>query len=179
MAAHTAIVGVTKTLKTLLKEYMVDSASLPDFEITSRRPDTSPPATGVNVFLAHVADDPSFPDSGLPNASNAAHPPLPLKLHYLITAYGGSDTEEETAQSILGEAMLVLHEFPVIPESLMLRTLPTEPILDESLRGESGRISFTLLRFEDLTEIWPANAEAYRPSIAIEVTGVHIDSRLP
>ncbi len=182
MADHNAIVGVTKTLKTLLEEYMVESALLPNFEVTSGAPDTSPTGTGINVFLVRVRESAALKNQEIPGQGHPAdfgHPPLSLELDYLITAYGGSDTEEETGQSILGEAMLVLHEFPIITESLMRRTLSTEPILDEALRGEFEQVRITLdpISIEDLTKIWTATTEPYRLSVAYKVGVVQIESR--
>jgi hypothetical protein len=182
MADHTAIVGVTKTLKTLLDEYMVDSAPLAGFEVTSGAPDTSPTGTGVNVFLVHIRESAALKNQEIPGQGHQADygkPPLSLDLDYLITAYGGADTEEETAQSILGEAMLVLHDFPIITDTLMRRSLPTEPILDGALRGEFERVKITFdpISVEDLTKIWTATTQPYRLSVAYKVGVVQIESR--
>ncbi len=75
-------------------------------------------------------------------------PPLCLDLHYLSRAHGATDTGPDAdlqAQLILGDAMRVLHENPVLVDGL-----------DASLTGAAIRLKLILQRasIEELSKIW-------------------------
>src|SRR5215211_4968835 len=117
------------------------------------------------------------------------HPPLSLDLQYLLTAHGGSETAPDSdleAQQVLGDAMRVLHDLPVVTDQLTI-TRPAvgtvgDPILDTSLLGEFEQVKVGLqpVTLEDFSKIWTALPEAnFRRSVAYEVSVVQIESQRP
>jgi hypothetical protein len=70
----------------------------------------------VNLFLHQVTYNPAWRNVGLPSLGADGktplnNPPLALDLHYLLTAYGSDDWQ---AEALLGHALMMLHQFPVI-----------------------------------------------------------------
>src|SRR5262249_48590500 len=119
------------------------------------------------------------------------HPPLSLNLHYLLTAYGNEkDPHDETntifnetmSQVLLGSAMRVLHDVPIITDRIMtVRPVSGRRILDPSLSDEFEhmRLSLEPLPLEDSTKIWTALSRRYRLTAAYVVNVVQIESRRP
>ena len=84
----------------------------------------------LNLFLHQVT-----PNRGLAQpraavaqraaASASTNPPLALDLHYLVTAYGIADFQ---AEILLGYAMHLLHERPVLDRAAIRRALDPSPL---------------------------------------------------
>ena len=82
----------------------------------------------VNLFLYRVTENGYLQNQEIPGrgGSDYGHPPLSLNLHYLLTAYGSdlipgatpATTDEKLAQFLLGSAMRVLHDVPIVTEAL-------------------------------------------------------------
>src|SRR5437870_3973262 len=126
MSNALAIAGVTAVIKDLLDGGLIDhnlantmgsgvvvSALAPDsIELgndTTRR---------LNLFLHQATPNVAWRNVGYPSRNAAGdrirNPPLALDLHYLLTAYGTLDLEAEV---LLGYAMQILHETPVLAHS--------------------------------------------------------------
>jgi hypothetical protein len=104
----------------------------------------------------------------------------------MMTAYGASETNVDAdlqAQQILGDAMQVLHDYPIITDNLHENDNPGDPlILDPSLVGEFERVKITLqpTKLEDFSNLWTALPRAnFRRSVAYHVSVVQIQSRRP
>src|SRR6202008_4512506 len=90
--------------------------------VTTKPPDkaraTTETANQVNLFLYSVTYDAAWLNMNMPSQAKPAEtgsPPLPLVLHYLITAY--SDTipmPDVESHKLLGKAMSVLHDHPLL-----------------------------------------------------------------
>jgi hypothetical protein len=197
MSDFRAIGGVSATLKALLSDRM----ELPDFvaaaPVTIGLPpfsskDTDPHNEGprVNIFLYRVTENgylqnQEIPGRGAPSAYG--HPPLSLNLHYLITAYGNTELptvpptfDDTTAQLLLGSAMRVLHDVPVVTESVVSVKPPSGTmVLDASLRGEFEHVKLSIepLTLEDITKVWTATALRFRLSASYVANVVQIESR--
>src|SRR5579863_5588420 len=84
----------------------------------------------VNLFLHQVTPNSAWRNMSLPSmgpdgTTRLTSPSLALDLHYLLTAYAAQDTE---AEALLGYAILMLHENPILPRSEIrsaLAGLPT------------------------------------------------------
>ena len=176
MSNYLAIGGVSATLQTLLRDRMeippLPSGD-PSIPITIGTPadDDDTDAPRINLFLYQVTENSSLKNQEIPGHGHPAaygRPPLSLNLHYLITAYGasaGSDgdfADETLAHYLLGSAMRVLHDYPVIIEAL--ETGDSQPILDPSLQDEFERVKLYLepLSLEDATQVWTALTLPYR-----------------
>jgi len=142
------------------------------------------PTPRVNLFLYRVAENGFLKNQDIPGTGHPAdfgNPPLSLDLHYLLTAYGDRKDDESEAQEVLGDAMRVLHEYPVVTRKVRLRRDPDQAVLDPSLQGELERIKLLLdpIGLEDLSKVWTALALPYRLSAAYKVSVVQIESRAP
>jgi hypothetical protein len=192
MSSFLAIGGVSATLQTLLRDRMevppgmvrsdvTVSVGLPPVDDAGAEP------TRVNLFLYRVTENGSLKNQMIPgqgHPSEYGHPPLSLVLHYLLSAYGSSDDNgvmnETRAHFLLGSAMRVLHDHPVVTEALLTGNLPPpRTILHESLRGEFEQIKLVLdpISLEDLAKVWTALTRPYRLSAAYTVSVVQIESQ--
>lgn len=192
MSDFHAIGGVSATLQALLRDRMEVPTEVPggQFEITVGPPQ-GPPANNqdaepprVNLFLYRVTENAQLKNQEIPGHGHPAaygHPPLSLDLHYLLTAYGttddGGQMNETISHFLLGSAMRVLHDNPVIHDGMV--TGGGQSILHASLRGEFERVKVTLepLTIEDLSKVWTAITLPYRISAAYMVNVVQIESR--
>lgn len=193
MSNYAALGGVSSTLRALLRDRM-EIPPLPSgvttVPITVVTPDedddTSTPR--INLFLYRVTENGTYKNQEIPGHGHPAaygRPPLSLDLHYLITAYGTSEetdgefSDETVAQWLLGSAMRVLHDYPIITEDL--ETSEGDPVLDVSLLGQFERVKLYLepLSLDDVTKIWTALTLPYRLSAAYVVSVVQIESQGP
>jgi hypothetical protein len=190
MSDFRAIGGVSTSLRNLLRDRMEDPV-----DVTIAPPDvTVSSVTGrrLNLYLYQITENGYLKNQEIPGQGNPAaygHPPLSLNLHYLLTAQSSTETEVDSdlqAQQILGDAMRVLHDLPVVTDRLAI-TRPAagtvgNPILDTSLLGAFERVKISLqpVTLEDLSKIWTALPEAnFRCAVAYEVSVVQIESQRP
>src|SRR4029450_4897944 len=146
MSNFLAIAGVSRTLRSLLRDRMEP----PPVDVTIAPPDAA--VTGMtgrrlNLYLYQISENGFLKNQEIPGQGHPAdygRPPLSLDLHYLITAYGANDTNVDAdleAQQILGDAMRVFHEYPVVTEDLHEHDNPVDPLLlDPSLVGEFEKV---------------------------------------
>ena len=203
MSDFHGIGGVSVTLQTLLADRM----ELPDGILAVPPVTIGPPAFSsldsdprredprVNLFLYRVTENGYLQNQEIPGRGSAGafgHPPLSLNLHYLITAYGNETVagappgpplfDDRIAHFLLGSAMRVLHDVPVVTDRVTTVRPPSGSfVLHDSLRDEYEQVKLTLepLSLEDVTKVWTALALRYRLSAAYLVTVVQIESRRP
>ncbi len=196
MSDYRAIAGVSKTLRALLLDRMELPGGVSEVPVTIGPPpptpkDANPPreAPRVNVFLYWVSENGNLINREIPRRGSPAafgHPPLCLDLHYLITAYGNnklqsqgdSPFDDTAAHLLLGSAVRVLHDVPVITESVVASRLPGGgPILHESLRDGCAILKITLepLTLDDFSKLWMALGGGLRLSVAYVVNAVQVD----
>jgi hypothetical protein len=197
MSDFRAIGGVSATLQTLLGDRMewpdgITSAPItigpPPFSALDNNPRLETPR--VNLFLYRVTEHGFLQNQEIPgrgSGSGFGHPPLSLNLHYLVTAYGNEAIEDQAtifddsnAQFLLGSAMRVLHDLPVVTPNLATVRPPSGVIvLHESLRDDFEQVKTTLepLTLEDITKIWTALGLRMRLGAGYVVNVVQIESR--
>jgi hypothetical protein len=178
MSNQLAIAAVTATLRSLL----VRGVGIP--EVTARPLDNARrSATGhqLNLFLYQVLPDAAFRNQHMPRQikpGETGFPVLPLMLYYLLTAY--SDDEDDTnAHLLLGEAMGVLHDHPLLGSAeIRNATSPITELADSDLHDQIERVRITLqpLTFEDMSKLWTTFQTHYRVSAAYQVSVVLIES---
>ena len=197
MSTAHAIAAVTKVLVNLVDEGL-KAANLSGIVGSDVTVSALSPAC-VDLSAAH---DPNqliiflylaLPNSGgsgfdLPTRDSAGarlrNTPLALDLYYLVTAYGTGDF---FAEMILGHAMQVLHENPILARDairakLKPSAIPTNPELalaDSGLadQAEQVKVSPEKLTTEEISRLWSAFGAEYRPSVAYRVTVVLIEAR--
>jgi hypothetical protein len=195
-----AIGAVSAVLKNLLDNGIVEQVPLgTTVNVTAVAPDTirldaadDPPQ--LNVFMHQVTPNAAWRNRELPSRSGdgerISNPPLALDLHYLITAYGRSDFQ---AEILLGYAMHLLHERPVLDRAAIKRALDPSP-LDASMlppafqaltasdladQVEAIRITPITMAVDEMSKLWSAIQTHYRPSAAYQVSVVLIDAKKP
>ena len=178
MSSPLAIAAVTAALKDLLNDGLLnhDLSSIGSFSVTATPPDRV--TTGqnepnqLNLFLYQITPNLGWRNMDLPsrdgNGAQLANAPLAIDLHYLLTAYGSQDLNAEV---LLGYAMQLLHETPVLTRA-QLRTVLGAPspvdgsilpspfgslsALDLADQVELIKISPVFLTSEELSKMWTA-----------------------
>jgi len=204
MSTALAIAGVTAVLRDRLNDGLVNHnvAGLIGNTVTVsvRAPDRVVPSDGtestqLNLFLYRVAPNPAWRNAGLPaydpdGRHRTGNPPLALDLHYLLSAYSGGDLH---AEILLGYAMQLMHEFPVITREMIRAALTPSPdvgvLLPPALRALSDcgladqvellRITPLTIDTEEVSRLWSATQSSYRPSAAYQVSVVLIEANRP
>ena len=131
----------------------------------------------INLFLYQVAFNAAWRNRDMPGqvkSGETGQPPLALNLYYLITAYGEDD--KYGSQLLLGRAMQVLHENPI------LKGNEIEAVLKESeLQNQVEKVRITPLpqSLDDISKLWTTLQTQYRVSAAYQVEVVLIESKSP
>ncbi len=176
MSNGLAIAAVTATLRSLLS----DKLGLPD--VTARPPDKARDGIAgdqVNLFLYHIQVEPAWRNTGMPRQNKpgeTGQPPLPLNLFYLVTAL--SDEKDEVKNhSLLGRAMGVLHDHPLLDGSeIKDATQVNVPGSDLHEQIERVRITLQPLPVEEISKLWTAFQTNFRTSAGYQVSVVLIES---
>jgi hypothetical protein len=200
MSSAFAIAAVTAVLKDLLNNGLVDHdlSAVGNVSISALSPDRLPigqdEKSQINIFLYHVTPNTGWRNQGLPsrdiNGGRLTNPPLGLDLHYMVTAYG---KEEFHAEALLGYAMQLLHENPVLTRTMINQTLkPTLPLgvtlppglqlvstSDLAEQVELIKISPEILSIEEISKLCAATQAHYRPTAAYQVSVVLIQANKP
>src|SRR5271166_5859341 len=118
-----AISAVTTTLQYLLQKMSVDS-DLTDLSVTTLPLDKARGTNTnmqLNLFLYMLSRNPAWVNAPMPRQTmplEGFNPPLPLNLYYLVTAFGREDdTTQPFGHLLLGKAMSLLHDYPLISAS--------------------------------------------------------------
>jgi hypothetical protein len=199
-----AIAGVTAVLRDLLNDGLINhnvSGILGStVTVSALPPDRLVPTNGteasqLNLFLHQVTPNAGWRNEGLPSRdgsgrSRLTNPPLALDLHYLLSAYGAEALHTEI---LLGYAMQLLHETPVLSRSAIRTALQPSPnvgtalppalqaLADCGLADQVEQIKITpeYLSTEEMSKLWTAVQSHYRPTAAYVATVVLIESTLP
>lgn len=191
MANFTAIAAVSRTLRRLL----LDRMSSAGVSVTIAPPDVTIAGVSgprVNLYLYQMLEQAQLKNQSIPGREHPAafgHPPLSLTLRFLVSSYARTEDQPDSdiiAQSILGDAMLVLHDFGGRMDNMLLVTNRAgaigDPVLDPVLQSEFERVKLVLhpLPFDEVSKLWAAMPEAnLRRSVVYEASVVQIEGRLP
>jgi hypothetical protein len=111
-----------------------------------------------------------------------AIPPLPLNLYYLLTPFGkDNDTFEPYGHLLLGKAMSILHDYPIISAADMKNATSSALLQDSDLDRQLEHVRITLqpMSIEDFSKLWTGFASQYRLSAVYEVAVTLIESTRP
>lgn len=202
MSSALAIAAVTAVLKDLLINGLIDhdlNASIGDVTVSALPPDRistgADEASQLNLFLYNVSPNAGWRNADLPSRNGrgerTANPPLALDLNYLLTAYGAHDFH---AEILLGYAMQLLYENPVLPRAAIRTALSPTPVtggggLPPTLQAlaasnlaeqiEQIKIVQRAMTMDDLSKLWTAFQAKYRPSACYTISVVLIESTVP
>lgn len=181
MSSANAIAAVTATLRNLLTQAVTLEPDLQDTSVTTlpmdRARDSNNNANQLNVFLYQAMPSATWRNMPIPQQVQSLEsglPPLALNLYYLITAYGrDNDAQSPFSHVLLGRAMSVLHDHPLLgPEEIRV-ALPNN---DLYLQIERVRFTLQPLSVEDIFRLWSGFQTQYRLSASYEAAVVLIDS---
>lgn len=134
----------------------------------------------VNLFLYHAQVNGAWSNMDMPRQlkpGEKGHPPLPLTLFYLLTAFS-DDTNEVKNHMLLGKAMGVLHDHPLLDASeIQSATGVNVPESNLHEQIERVRITHQPLPLEEVSKLWSAFQTQYRTSVAYQVSVVLIESQ--
>jgi hypothetical protein len=200
MSSPLAIGAVSAVLRNLLDNGFINvGAPLSPVKVTAVAPDTikldvaeQPPS--LNLFLYRTSQNQGWAEFGLPafdgNGTRISNPPLALNLHYLLTAYGAADFQ---AEILLGYAMHLLHERPVLDRAAIRKALDPSPLgssilppafqaltaADLADQVEGVTITPEPMDTEEMSRLWSAIQAHYRPTASYLVSVVLIEARRP
>jgi hypothetical protein len=172
MSVSTAIGLVSSSLRSLLVGEMQLSLAV---DVTVLAPDEPAGDRRVNLYLYRMEQNPflrNLDPSALASDPRRLVPaPLSLELFYLLTSYAPNDPQEGnvTAQQLLGEAMRVFYEHPVLPARYLA------PGLDGA--REQLQMVMRPLDPEELSRIWTTFGQPFRLSVLYQVSTVQLDVR--
>lgn len=195
MSDYLAVGGVSAVLRSLLATALTSGgpssllgSSSPG--ITATSPDLIKTGPGeqpqLNLFMYYASLNPALRNLGLPSTSaqngKLSNPPLALNLHYLVSAYGGNQFDPEI---LLGWAMQVFHETPVVPRAtiqdaltgLLAHPTPETQLIAGSTfanQMEQMRITPEALTTEEIYRLWTAFQTSYRPTTSYQISVVVI-----
>lgn len=175
MSESTAIGMVSESLRALLLDDTLGMQLEPVVPVTLLAPDEPSDDRRINLFLYQVRENPALRNQDWrPSPTNPGQlqpPPLSLNLFYLMTAYAVNDAENgnAAAHALLGEAMRVLNENPVVPD--------VNGILAAGLveAREQIKIMLHTVDVEELSGVWTTFDQPMRLSVLYEVSVVQLD----
>jgi hypothetical protein len=194
MSSALALSGVTGVLQSMLHN-VYTSATLGSVSVSAVAPDIVQASVGtsaeaqlqVNLFLHQVTPNAAWRNMGLPSlaadgSNRVTNPPLALDLHYLLTVYAGTDGK---AEALLGYAIQMLHDYPVLSRnqitSFLATLAATDPLRASGLADQIELIKITpaTMGREELAWIWTALKADYRLTFPFQVSVVLIQPQYP
>lgn len=172
---------VTRALATFIESQV--KPTVPTASVSLLPPgDTLPQDTGINLYLYRIHECPFTRND--PWRGDRTHPPLDkpplgLQLHYLLTPLGkkseASAQAGDVAHTLLGIAMLALHEHPVLND-IHVPGFDADAVLSNALLDsyEDVKVILSPVSVEDLSKIWATINQPYRLSVAYEVSLVEL-----
>jgi hypothetical protein len=170
VASSDVLVAVSQTLQNRLTAGL--STLGPPVPVAELHDLASPPASTpprATLFLYDVVEEPT--SRNRPKTTRLVggsllvrKQPLGLRLHYLVTAWGG---DRATEQQILGRVMQLMYDDAVIDGSELAGSLAGTPT--------ELRVSLSPMQLEDRARVWWAIGQPYRLSVNYEVRVVDID----
>ena len=169
MADYGVISDVSTTLVTLLDQDL-RKPPLNGHALLDDLSGAAPAGLTLTITLYEILEDaPSRnrprPQQPAGTAVLSTKPPMALRLHYLLTPWGGDSVTE---QQILGRAMQALYDEAILSGTTLLG----------GLQGSADTLKITLipLTLEDRARVWYAIQKPYRLSVNYEVRVVNLDA---
>lgn len=179
---YTALRAASRTLRALLLSTFQSDADLAPFfggagalRVSLRTPQemSDEGVEGLSVWLYRVVrDEDRLNDPELLDVNDHRRPPpLPLRLHYLMTPVINADNDDgsETEQLILGKLLQALNDRPTLRGSDLVDF--TDPRTELYVRLET-------LGLQDISQVWQALEGSYQLSVSYEVSLVNISPAL-
>jgi len=183
MSNSTAIAATTATIQNLLQHQIPKrDAGIPGLKVTTLPPDLARKGINdpqLNIFLYQTTVNAAWRNLDIPTQvrpGESANPPLALNLHYMLTAYGSENDDESVSHRVLGGAMSVLHDHPLLDAQEISDALAGSGL---ETQFERVRITPIALPMDEMSKLWTALQSNYRLSAGYEITVLLIDSERP
>lgn len=181
MGNSLAIGAVTATLRNLLdKGISAEGGGLHTTTLPPEKAQTFGQADGagrINLFLYQTQINGAWRNMDMPRQikpNETGQPPLALDLFYLLTAYERDDGDSSViAHRLLGRAMRVLHDHPLLGADEIRTALPNNDLADQI---ERIRITPQPMAVDEFSKLWTTFQVGYRISAAYHVSVVLIES---
>ena len=179
MSNALTIAAVTATLRTILQagiDAVMSGVGVTILPLDKARVNNS--GNQINLYLYQVVRNAAWSNRDMPRQvqpGETGFPPLALDLHYLITAFGqGDDVTNPLAHELLGVAMSLLHDHPVLSAADIQAANLSGSDLDKQI--EKLRVTLHPLSLDEMSKLWTGFASQYRLSAAYEVGVALIES---
>ena len=184
MSNALAIAAVTATLRKILDDGI--KLELSGASVTTQPPDKADTTKNlINLFLYQTIVNAAWRNLDMPRQvkpGETGQPPLALNLCYLLTAYGKDDDSlDPLSHRLLGRAMSILHDHPVLSAADIRSALPLAdlPLYDLYDQVEHVRIIPQPLNLDEMSKLWTTFQAKYRISTAYLASVVLIESKRP
>lgn len=184
MSNPLSIAAVTSTLRKLLEDGIKSDPDLTDTKVTTQPPDkVANTGNQVNLFLYQVSLNPAWRNADMPQQTKSGEtgqPPLPLILHYLVSANGKTDDNPDPfSHRLLGRAMSILYDHPILSSADIKAALPPPPDqqkFDLFDQIEHVRITWQPVSADEMSKLWTTFQAKYRLSTVYQASVVLIES---
>ena len=184
MSNGLSIAATTATIRNLLLVQLpLIDPELADLEVTTQPPDLARKGivkSQLNLFLYQTAVNAAWRNHDQPRQvrpGETGMPPLALDLHYLLTAYGRGESDNDgISHRALGCAMGLLNDHALLGSEEIAQALPGNDLGDQI---ERVRITPMPMGAEEMSKLWTTFQSQYRVSAAYSVGVILIDSRRP
>jgi Pvc16 N-terminal domain len=129
---------------------------------------------GVSLYLYSVTFNTTrrnMPPRRDPLTGLRRRPPVPLDLHFLLTAWAANAGQQ---QRLLGWAIRMLEDTPILPPGFLNRFGP--PGVDVFDESETVEVVGETLSLQDMYDIWQVAQSHQQPSLGYVARQVSIDS---
>jgi hypothetical protein len=184
MSNFLSIATVTASLKQILNDAVSkDINGATATAVRPNAPNNQLPNPGVNVYLYQITPNAAWRNADVPtrgaDGALVQQPRAAIDLHYLLSFYGSESDFEP--QRVLGSAIRVLHEQPILPRKKIREVINATAVLTTSnLDEEVELVKFTQLplSLEELGKLWSVFFQmTYVLSVAFQGTVVLIDGK--
>ena len=133
-----------------------------------------PMKEGISLYLYRVTINGSFrnPPARIDPTGKRRRPPLPLDLHFMLTAWAGTAAKQ---QRLLAWAMQQLEDMPILPSGL-LNSLGPEPEIFHA--DETVELICDPIAMQDMFNIWENLKTKMQISVTYVARMVMIESAL-
>lgn len=181
-----AINDVTRGLQVLLLSQLQQVSATAQISLLPPG-DGLPTGLGVNLYLYRITESQFTKNQSWPGdrtTPSSRKPALGLELFYLLTPFAPpvdpSTASGDDAHTMLGAAMLVFHENPILTQT-HIKGFDADAVLTPALLNsfEDIKIRLTATGLEELSKIWATINQPYRLSVAYEVSLVELTPTTP
>jgi hypothetical protein len=176
MATQLAILATAKAIQRLLTDACPKSDfPTAEFKIVQAGDiaGANPQFEGISIYLYHITANISRRDmtARVSPSGKRTRPPLPLDLHFLLTPWS---INADTQLRLLGWAMRVLENSPIIPASYLNNGFPGKEVFRHD---ETVELFFDPIPMQDMALLWEdLHQVRIMPSITYIVRMVQIES---